>query len=284
MISLNFYILDQDPACIPVLQDLIETDFDNSLVGYSSDTISAYTEILQLRVDILFISFEQQLKDGIDFIGQLKGVHSNPRIIMTNNGSASIIKSRAYNSGVDLFIEKPLNLTEVRHLIRLISSAAKMTKKMRIINDISSSDATPLKHPQLSHRLQMDAVNSILRFPGILSETKNEDIIKIITVMVDQKITFSNINFERDLHLGGHQKNIVFQRVRRVLRIGLTNLAIICIDYPENDILLEYANALFEYKNIHNEIQRIENQNQEKIQISIQHFFDGLLNESMKNS
>lgn len=143
---------------------------------------------------------------------------------------------------------------------------------------------TPLKHPQLSHRLQMDAVNSILRFLGILSETKNEDIIKIITVMVDQKITFSNINFDCDLHLGGHQKNIVFQRVRRVFRIGLTNLAIMCIDYPENDILLEYANALFEYKNIHNEIQRIENQNQEKIQISIQHFFDGLLNESMKNS
>lgn len=281
---MNFYILDQDPACIPVLQDLIETDFDNSLVGYSSDTISAYTEILQLCVDILFISFEQQLKDGIDFISQLKSAHSNPRIIMTGSGSASIIKSRAYNSGVDLFIEKPLNLTEVRHLIRLISSASKMTKKMRIINDISSSDATPLKHPQLSHRLQMDAVNSILRFLGILSETKNEDIIKIITVMVDQKITFSKINFERDLHLDGHQKNIVFQRVRRVLRIGLTNLAIMCIDYPENEILLEYANALFEYKNIHNEIQRIENQNQEKIQISIQHFFDGLLNESMKSS
>lgn len=280
---LNFYILDNDPHYIPILRDLIENDFDNTLVGYSSDANSAYTDLLQLRVDILFISFEQSLKNGIDFINRLDNARSHPRIIMTCLSPSPVTKSEAYNAGVDFFVEKPLNLTEVKHVARLITSLNKMTNKMRTINELSSSDATLLKQPQLSHRLQMDAVRSILRFLGILSEAKNEDITKIITVMVDQKITFSNINFERDLHLVGHDKNITFQRIRRSLRIGLTNLALMCIDYPENDILLEYANVLFEYKNVHNEILQLQNEQTNKSKISIQHFFDGLLHESSKD-
>ena len=41
---------------------------------------------------------------------------------------------------------------------------------------------------------------------------------------------------------------IIFQRIRRDIKTGLNNLAHMCMDYPENDIILEYANNLYEYK------------------------------------
>ncbi|MDN3537535.1 DNA-binding domain-containing protein [Limosilactobacillus fermentum] len=65
--------------------------------------------------------------------------------------------------------------------------------------------------------------------------------------------------------------------------MGITNLATMCIDYPENDILLEYANNLFEYQNIHVEIQRLHHQDVRRGQVSIQRFFDGLLQESARD-
>lgn len=126
----------------------------------------------------------------------------------------------------------------------------------------------------------MDRVDAILRFLGIAAETGSEDIRKIIRLMVDQKATFAAIDFSRDLHLDDHAKKITYQRIRRALRMGIVNLATMFTDYPENEILLEYANNLFEYQNVHIEIQRLRNEKVRHGQISIQHFFDGLLQES----
>ncbi len=39
--------------------------------------------------------------------------------------------------------------------------------------------------------------------------------------------------------------------------MGITNLAGMCNEYSENEILLEYANALFEYQNVYIEIQKM---------------------------
>lgn len=129
----------------------------------------------------------------------------------------------------------------------------------------------------------MDHVDTVLRFLGIASETGSEDIRKIIRVMIDQKASFSSIDFQRDFHADDHEKKIAYQRIRRALRVGITNLATMCIDYPENDILLEYANNLFEYQNIHVEIQRLHHQDVRRGQVSIQRFFDGLLQESARD-
>ncbi|XRD93556.1 DNA-binding domain-containing protein [Pediococcus pentosaceus] len=48
-----------------------------------------------------------------------------------------------------------------------------------------------------------------------------------------------------------------------------------CIEYPENEVLLEYANSLFDFQNVYNEMQRIREVGAQRGQISIQHFFDG---------
>ena len=63
---------------------------------------------------------------------------------------------------------------------------------------------------------------------------------------------------------------------------GIVNLATMCIDYPDNEMLLDYANNLFEYQNIHVEMQYQNGKELERGQISLQHFFDGLLQESYR--
>jgi len=128
----------------------------------------------------------------------------------------------------------------------------------------------------------MDHVNEVLRFIGIASDTGSKDIRKIIRLMIDQNLSLNSINFERDFNITDHKKKVIYQRIRRELRVGVVNLAAMCMDYPENDILLEYANNLFDYQNIHIEIQRLKGKKIQRGQVSIQHFFDGLLQESFR--
>lgn len=52
-----------------------------------------------------------------------------------------------------------------------------------------------------------------------------------------------------------------------------------CMDYPENDIILEYANNLYEYKNVHNEISFLKGERTNGGQVSLKHFFNGLIQE-----
>ena len=56
-------------------------------------------------------------------------------------------------------------------------------------------------------------------------------------------------------------------------------LAHMCMDYPENDIILEYANNLYEYKNVHNEILFLKGERNSSGQVSLKHFFNGLVQE-----
>ena len=129
-----------------------------------------------------------------------------------------------------------------------MASSCQQISKLSEIYNITSQVVTPFNRPQSEHRLQMDRVNAILRFLGIASETGNKEILKIIRIMVDQNISFSSIDFQRDLGLDEHEKKIVYQRIRRALRVGITNLAGMCNEYSENEILLEYANAFLNTK------------------------------------
>ncbi|MCT7689034.1 MAG: DNA-binding domain-containing protein [Lactobacillus crispatus] len=47
-------------------------------------------------------------------------------------------------------------------------------------------------------------------------------------------------------------------------------------------MLLDYANNLFEYRNIHSEMRKLNGENAKPVQISLQHFFNGLLQESYR--
>lgn len=278
---MNFYLLNSRNKNASKIQNIIESDFSNSLVGTSSNIDDAYDDLLQLRVDILIIACSDDLSFGIDLIKKLISVRIKPRFIMIGPSETNAIsKEEAYNVGIDFYLEPPFNSVEFKHIVRLVAYHCQLLSKLSEIYKITSGINTPFNQPQSRHRQQTDKINSILRFLGIASETGNDDIIKIMRIMVDQNISFSSIDFMRDLSLDERGKKVVFQRIRRALRVGINNLAGMCIEYPENEILLEYANCLFEYQNIYIEIQKLRGIDIHRGQISIQHFFDGLLQES----
>lgn len=278
---MNFYIVNDSDNTTELLKDIIENDFNNSIVGTTTSPQQAYDDAMRLSIDIMFVDFAMPRINGVELIRRIQDSRHYPHFIMMAPAIDPATRTRAYKSGIDFFLEKPLNIAEVKTVIKMASQNIDMSKRLLQILDLVSGAATNSNTVSISYKeKQKENAKSILRFLGITAGNGGQEIISIINMMIERELDFEQINFEESYHCDKHGKKIIFQRVRRDIRAGLTNLAHMCIDYPENDIILEYANNLYEYKNVHNEIAYLQGQRQTGGQVSIKHFFNGLIQES----
>jgi two-component system, response regulator YcbB len=279
---MHFYITNKSTRNLQLISDALERNFENIVVGRSTDAQRTFDDLRQLRVDVLVVDYDLAPFDGLTLLRRLKQANILPRVIMTANTPSESLITAAYQNGCDFFIHHQLNSEEIAHISKIISTTLQLLSNMRVISELSGSLNNPYGRQRTSHRQQIDHVTDTLRFLGIASEKGYEDIMKIIRLMVDKDMSFDQIDLEESFGISSREKKVIYQRIRRTLHIGIVNLATMCIDYPDNEMLLDYANNLFEYQNIHVEMQHQNGKELERGQISLQHFFDGLLQESYR--
>lgn len=280
MIKLNFYIVDNDENATSLLKDIIENDFNNSVVGNTYNAEQAVEDVLRLSIDVMFVNSSLPQVTGTDLIKRIQQSNHHPHFIMISQAFDPSNRTAAYQAGVDFCIEKPLNVAEVKTVIKLIGENINMSNRMLQILDLVSGAANQNTTNINFKSKEKESVQSILRFLGIANGSGAQDINRIVNVMIEQDLTFESVNFHEVFRCDDHGKKIILQRIRRDLKTSLNNLAHMCIDYPENDIILEYGNNLFEYKNIHNEMNYINGELKRGGQVSVKHFFNGLIQES----
>ena len=279
---MHFYITNKSTKNLQLISDALERNFENIIVGRSTDAQRTFDDLHQLRVDVLVVDYDLAPFDGLALLRRLKQANILPRVIMTANTPSESLITAAYQNGCDFFIHHQLNSEEIAHISKIISTTLQLLSNMRVISELSVSLNNPYGRQQTTHRQQIDHVTDTLRFLGIASEKGYDDIMKIIRLMVDKDMSFDQIDLEESFGISSREKKVIYQRIRRTLHIGIVNLATMCIDYPDNEMLLDYANNLFEYQNIHVEMQHQNGKALERGQISLQHFFDGLLQESYR--
>lgn len=279
---MHFYITNKNTKNLQLISDALEQNFENIIVGRSTDAQRTFDDLHQLRVDVLVVDYDLAPFDGLALLRRLKQANILPRVIMTANTPSESLITAAYQNGCDFFIHHQLNSEEIAHISKIISTTLQLLSNMRVISELSGSLNNPYGRQQTTHHQQIDHVTDTLRFLGIASEKGYDDIMKIIRLMVDKDMSFDQIDLEESFGISSREKKVIYQRIRRTLHIGIVNLATMCIDYPDNEILLDYANNLFEYQNIHVEMQHQNGKELERRQISLQHFFDGLLQESYR--
>ena len=97
--------------------------------------------------------------------------------------------------------------------------------------------------------------------------------------MNEQNLRFNELNFNDIYQINDREKKVLLQRIRRAVKTGLINLANMFLDGLDDEISLEYANALYEYKNVRHEIDYLQGKRTVGGKISLKHFFDGLIQE-----
>ena len=108
------------------------------------------------------------------------------------------------------------------------------------------------------------------------SEKGTTDILQVVSLMKCNGSNYRNLDLTSKMGLNEHEKKVIQQRMRRAIKVGLTNAANRLIDNPYDDQLSDLANSLFGYENVHSEMLFQQDKRKSGGRITIQRFLDGL--------
>lgn len=276
---MNFYIVDDDPSIPMILRQILEKNPENTVIGIAHDAKKALADIMIMDVDIVLADLLMPGISGIELIKKLKTLKPTLRAIMISQVKDSDLRAEAYEAGIEFFIDKPINIIEVKTVVEKVSQSVQMATKLNNIQSLVGGGAVATAPVIDQKQQQKEKILSILRFLGITSEAGSSDILAIAQIMLDQNLSFREIDFNTAYHIDDREKKIMFQRIRRAIKTGLTNLANISLDGMGDEIVVEYANTLYEYKNVRSEMLLLEGTRTTGGKTSLKRFFDGLVQE-----
>jgi two-component system response regulator YcbB len=290
----NFYIVDDDPSIGRILSKIIQNNELGEIIGSSENGEDAIREIRLVKPDIVLVDLLLPKIDGISLVGQLKATMPQTPFIMISEVYAKDMVSKAYDSGVEFYINKPINVIEVINVIKRVDEKLKM---QRVISSFQSAFAS-MNALEQEHRRPsplstslLQEVRNIYSELGILSEGGTKELTAIVEFVLgqDDKARSKLLDFRlSDLYQYVSSKyerengefvneRTIEQRIRRVITEALTHLAELGIEDYNNITFERFANLLFDFKEIRKEMSFIKGQTKEKGRINIKKFITGLI-------
>ena len=206
-------------------------------------------------------------------VKEVKLLKPKIKFIMISQVSDAKLVEDSYNSGIEFFISKPINKIEVEKV------TSKVAEKIEIENMLSSikkmfKDTNPQKKSQDNN---IRIIKHILSRFGMLGEKGTDDIIKICLYLLETKKSFEECNFNDLCSILGDSPKTVQQRIRRTIKIGLTNLAYMEIENYFNESFQDYSKGMFDFASVKTEMDYIKGKSKTGGKVILSKFFDGLL-------
>lgn len=295
--NLSIYIVDDDVSIRQILKNVIVSKELGNVVGESDNGEQAAREILLLKPDIVIVDLLLPVQDGIELTMKVKQMNIHTLFIMISQVSSKDMIAKAYESGIEYFINKPINVNEVVSVIKKVIEKLKLTETLRYIGSalntlegIKGSGMTELgrsNSPNIKERAKV-----ILSQLGILGEAGSKDIIEIVGILTNKR-TYSRESLPRykttNLYklLKKHYKeegndNIytekaIEQRVRRAISKALRNIASIGLEDYGDYTFTTYSNTLFDFHEVRMEMDHLKGKNNYRGKINVKKFLEGII-------
>ena len=114
---MKIFIIEDDLSVISILEDIVERNGLGTVCGDSGEDGVDLDRIMALNPDLILVDLLMPDKDGIQVVRELKERSCPAKFIMISQVSSKEIIAKAYLAGIDFFINKPINLIEVRQVI-----------------------------------------------------------------------------------------------------------------------------------------------------------------------
>lgn len=309
----GIYIVEDDDTMIEILQDMIEDHELGVVLGSTMGHLPKAEQILAAAPDIVLVDFLMPGKDGVALVRELRALGCHAKFIMISQVSSKDMIAKAYDAGVEFFINKPINIIEVSSVI---ATVAKQLRNERTIAHLRSMfypegtqypegtrypegpqysedarypEGAVARRPEASGGKQSAGgvpsrgngferqVAEILGKLGMAGEKGSADIIRIC-VMLREEGRFMSRESVRDIcgELSDAPKSME-QRMRRAISVGLTNLAHLGIEDFMNDIFTEYASTLFSFEEVRAEMDYVRGKRAAGGKVSIKTFIESLM-------
>ncbi|TFE25606.1 response regulator [Cohnella luojiensis] len=268
---MTFCIVDDDAVSRRMLQNIIEESGFGKVVSVAGGGLEGTRVILGANPDIVLIDLLMPDQDGIETIAQLKGEGYQGKFVMISQVENKEMVGQAYRTGIEFFIQKPINWVEVEAVMQKVSERWRLD---RYISDIKQSlakletfqpdSAAPRKETTVRF-----VVQQILMDLGIVGEIGSKDIVSMMEWLVVQNkrhdfpplkelyeaVTQSSKQDRGDIE---RDSKAMEQRIRRSVTAALTNLASIGLTDYCNPKFEYYAPLYFDFQDIRLKMKEIE--------------------------
>jgi len=263
----SFIVIDDDRSIRSVLIKIIEQYDLGEVIAEADNGASGEEIIITHRPDIVIIDLLLPMKDGISIVKKVKSLDIKTVFIMLSQVSSKDIIGKAYENGIEFFINKPINVIEVVNVIKKVKEYITLRRTFQTIESAAlqlKKDEYPVESSNIDKYKKF--LNQILSDIGIIGELGSKDIIKICSVFIKDKELNSaleemqlsdlfKIVIERspnDYKNTNMDSKAVEMRIRRAVAKAMKNVATLGIEDFANEKFMIYSSSLFDYIEIKN--------------------------------
>lgn len=276
---MKFFILDDDPNIVHILKMIIEDKDLGNIIGEANDGTSGIKKIKSLEPDIVLIDLLMPDIDGLTVVKEIKKENSNVEFIMISQVYEKNMVERAYKYGVEYYIYKPINAIEVQMIIKKVIDSIEtdqtLSQVREIIHDEEISDEKE-KQVESLEELCRQRLNHILINLGIIGESGTGDIVKIIKYSLLEDVSLKEATMSDLCSVFTDNPRSMEQRIRRAIKLAMTNIANLGIEDYINEVFVEYANSLFNFEQVRKEMEFIRGNSKKGGSANIKKFLIGL--------
>ena len=237
---MKIFIIEDDISVIGVLEDIVEGSGLGSLCGDTGDGPPDLNQILSLNPDLILIDLLMPGKDGIQIVRELKERGCGAKFIMISQVSAKEMIAKAYTAGVEFFIQKPINLIEVRQVISNVKSQIENERALKTIQSVFAGREAPASRPDPA-QLRRRKLTHILSQLGMAGEKGSKDITDLCLILLEEGGNVSQMGVSAlCARLPGPPKSTE-QRIRRAVERGLGHIASASRLFPFHEVRAEMA-------------------------------------------
>ncbi len=272
---MKFYIIEDDLSIIKVLENIIEDNNLGEITGYCLNGEDCTKDMFIKRPDIILVDLLMPGKDGIKVTNEIKKINSGIKVIMISQVDSKDMICKAYNSGIEFFINKPINVIEVTTVIKKVIEKINMQKTL---NTIRSMINIPIKNNKMTeHNTKIKVIRLTLSKLGIGGESGEKDLINISKYLIENNINPIDIKIKDICTVVGDKPKAMEQRIRRAVKKAMSNIASIGIEDYMNENFVYYSNTLFNFEDIKSEMDYLRGKRKSGGKVSVKKFIEGLI-------
>ena len=272
---MRIYIIEDDTSVISILEDIVEGNDLGTICGDTGGRAVDLDQILAMAPDLILVDLLMPQKDGIQVVRELKELGCTAKFIMISQVSNKEMVAKAYLAGVDFFINKPINLIEVRQVIRNVGQQMENERNLQTIQNVCAerqiTSSAEQKREQQRRRIQ-----TTLSQLGMAGEKGAKDIIEMCLLLLERGQQVSQVGVGALCAQLSDSPKSMEQRARRAVERGLTHLASLGVEDYGNEVFSEYASRLFPFQEVRAEMAYLQGKGQ-KGKANLKRFLDGML-------
>lgn len=278
---MKFYFVDDDKNIRTILKILVTERNLGECCGSSGNGDDALEDVAALHPDIIIVDLLMPDMDGISFVEKARKISPESTCIMLSQVASKDLIAKAYESGIEFFIQKPLNAIEVESVIRNVLKTLSMHRTIGKVQSLFetefSENGRQSDNPSPQSENFQSRLTNVLQKLGIIGELGSKDIITLITWLHDRSEPLEQQTLGRLLSQFSENPKSVEQRIRRAASTGLVNLAHLGLEDYSNDVFTEFSNTLYNFEQVRREMDYIRRKSDKHGNVKIRSFLNALL-------